>query len=143
MARRFSAVDRILVCALAAWMSLCCCEKRILAHAFDAAEARTQGCCAGGCCADAAAAGLEKEQARDDRATPRPVSCCADGCCTKAAFATDCFTPAVDTIGAALPTSVVLPARLAEPGRILAHEDRAAGEPPPRLALVISGRLRI
>ena len=132
-------MQRVLVLALAAWMSLCCCEKRILAHAFDSAPEVTRSCCSSGCCAAA-----EDDRSHDaDPPHERTDACCADGCCAKAFAAASVFVPAVDLIGAPLPPEVCAVDPCIGCGRVLSHEDRTAGEPPPRLALLISRRLRI
>ncbi|MFM2165349.1 MAG: hypothetical protein RL325_1786 [Planctomycetota bacterium] len=131
-----NAMHRLLVCALAAWMTLCCCEKRILAHAFEASEETGSSCCGGSCCPD--------DDRGDERDPPARSTCCADGCCTKASFAAPAFAPEVDAVGALLPGATAWDAtEEADAGRALAHEDRGVGEPPPRLALLISRRLRI
>lgn len=133
-----TAIRRVLVCALAAWMTLCCCEKRILAHSIDASADAHRSCCAESCCSD--------EGDGDSHGKSDGDSCCSDGCCTKAAFAAPVFSPDIDTIGLQLPASLhasELQDDGSVAGRLLTHEDRSAGEPPPRLALVISRRLRI
>lgn len=133
-----TAIRRVLVCALAAWMTLCCCEKRILAHSFDSSADAHRSCCADDCCSD--------EGGGDSHRKSGGESSCSDGCCTKAAFAAPVFSPDIDTIGTQLPVSLHAPAATDDPaaaGRLLTHDDRSEGEPPPRLALVISRRLRI
>ncbi|MEY5061926.1 MAG: hypothetical protein RIS45_1847 [Planctomycetota bacterium] len=133
------AIRTILTVAFAAWMSLCCCEKRILAHAFDApTDASSPACCAKGCCADELPL---QDGDSDDANQPRN---CADGCCTKGAIAVPSFTLDLDLVGSPLPPAADCRAWEIEcAGHPLAHEDRAVGEPPPRLALIISRRLRI
>ena len=126
------------VLALAAWMSLCCCEKRILAHALDAPTARGHDCCARACCADDAGDAPSQRGGSDEH----PANC-ADGCCAKSCSIAPPFVPDLDTIGAPVVPVLVHRDDTLEQGRALAHEDRTAGEPPPRLALVISRRLRI
>lgn len=139
-------IRSLLVFAFAAWMSLCCCEKRILAHAFDSApQSSVPSCCAEHCCADDASErdGDSNRDNRESHDSSQPRNC-ADGCCVKGATAAPVFVLDLDLVGCPLPPSIardLVPANLA--GRALAHDDRAVGEPPPRLALVISRRLRI
>lgn len=130
-------VHRVLVLAFAAWMSLCCCEKRILAHAFDSAPEAARSCCSDGCCAKTSGGAPDQG---DDAQQP---GSCSDGCCVKGWVATQVFTPELDTIGALMPPFAVESEPVVVCGRGLSHEDRTAGEPPPRLALLISRRLRI
>jgi len=142
---RLGTVERLLVCALAAWMSLCCCEKRMLAHAISPEPAVTahSGCCSS-CCEGAS----RPDGAGSDSSSGSPndhagESCCRDGCCQKAAVSAVSFSVGVDLIGSPLPP-VEAPREAIEPGRLeIAHDDLSTGEPPPRLALVITRRLRI
>lgn len=137
-------IRSLLVFAFAAWMSLCCCEKRILAHAFEGStQNAAPSCCAKHCCADEAPSqdGGEHSSNHHDSSQPRN---CADGCCVKGATAAPVFVLDLDLVGSPIPPSIVRLAVQADlAGRALAHDDRAVGEPPPRLALVISRRLRI
>lgn len=126
-------LHRLLVLALAAWMSLCCCEKRILAHALECADEAPRACCADACCSSG-------ERGEDQQDHPRN---CSDGCCVKSCAAATPFVPAIDAIGVPLRVAVETDTHGLAFGRALSHEDRTAGEPPPRLALVISRRLRI
>lgn len=126
-------LHRLLTFAFAAWMSLCCCEKRILAHAIEGEGRAAPSCCADACCA-------ESGGGQDQNDHPRN---CSDGCCVKTCHAPQPFMPDVDAVGA--PMLAIPEFRHEQPrlGRLLAHDDRNAGEPPPRLALIISRRLRI
>ena len=124
---------RLLVLALPAWMSLCCCEKRILAHALESADAAPRACCADDCCSGGERGGDQQDHPRN----------CSDGCCVKSCAAAPAFVPALDAIGTDIPLLSAPAADDVGCGRTLSHEDRTAGEPPPRLALVISRRLRI
>jgi hypothetical protein len=138
--------QRLLVIVLAAWVSLCCCEKRMLADAIGGHAETARGCCERDCCGD------DDDKVTDD-ATHRgsgnheqdhgKPGCCADGCCAKAAPSSASFTLDFDQIGCALPPSFEPCAPMPTAGRVLSHEDRAVGEPPPRLGLIISRRLRI
>jgi hypothetical protein len=138
--RPHSLLHRTLTVAFAIWVSLCCCEKRILAQSLcdadDAARPSLPSCCAGGCCvSDDGGASHEGER--------RPSSC-ADGCCRKSAATLPCWSVDVDAIGTPLHSCIGPGISAADAaGRVLAHDDRTAGEPPPKLALVISRRLRI
>jgi hypothetical protein len=134
-------LQHLIVLCLAAWMSMCCCEKRILAHAFAGAPEAAPSCCGGACCGDEAS--VQGADSRHRGGDHRPGGCCADGCCAKAAPNASVFDLAVDAIGT--PMLAVLVAHDVDPrcARAPAHEDRAVGEPPPRLALLISRRLRI
>jgi len=129
--------QHLLVLCLAAWMSMCCCEKRMLAQAFADAPEAAPSCCGGSCCGNDGDA-----QPSTDR-DHRQGGCCADGCCAKAAPHAPSFDVAVDAVG--VPMLAVLVVREATVGcaRELAYEDGSVGEPPPRLALLISRRLRI
>jgi hypothetical protein len=129
----------LLVLTFAVWMTLCCCEKRMLAAAFAPTDDGVPACCADHCCAQPDDALDPDESDRD--AHPRT---CADGCCTKAATFVPPFVPDLDLVGAPLPPALGVVLR-DEPraGRVLAHENHSGGEPPPRLALIISRRLRI
>lgn len=136
-------LSRLLVLALAAWMSFCCCEKRMIAHAVVGVAGAAPSCCERDCCTEKAEdAGDDCCGAPSGHEHEKP-GCCADGCCAKAAPVVASFTLDLDQIGAALPPSFEQIAFEPTAGRVLSHEDRAVGEPPPRLALVISRRLRI
>ncbi len=142
-------MHRVLVCALAAWMVLCCCEKRILAASLAPTDAPTQSrersCCISNNCCESSTqdasttsddCGGSGERSNHDRS-------CAGGCCNKAAFTIPPFELTVDCIG----TVLIAPLNL-EPvtTSFTAAEIRvnaSDGEPPPRLALLISARLRI
>jgi hypothetical protein len=133
-----SVFHRLLVLALAAWMSLCCCEKRILADCFGGVPSAAPNCCAADCC-------VQHEEPAQTREVPDDGhgSCCADGCCTKAAPDAPEWNFRLDLIGAPLLPILALTAHDAGCGQVLPREDLTAGEPPPRLALIISRRLRI
>ena len=115
-------------------MSLCCCEKRILAHAIEGTGPTPRPCCADDCCQGGGDS--------DDGGQDHPRNC-SDGCCVKSCAAAPSFVPAIDAIGAVMPLLSAPAHDGLGCGRALSHEDRTAGEPPPRLALVISRRLRI
>lgn len=138
---------RLLVLVLAAWVSLCCCEKRMLADAIGGYAGAARSCCERDCCCDDDAAGDATGDATEgggDREQDHgKQGCCADGCCAKAAPSSASFALDFDRIGCALPPSFGPGAPVLEAGRVLSHEDRAVGEPPPRLGLIISRRLRI
>ena len=159
-----SAIRRVLVCALAAWMALCCCEKRLLAEQFgaghDAAAASAASaccCCADRACGDADDATRPADGREDDpgdhESHPRN---CADGCCQKAAPHVTGFVPATDTVGAPLPDALLATepraastaasttaSSAAGPSARGPRSGESPGEPPPWLALLISARLRI
>ena len=156
-----SAIRRVLVCAFAAWMALCCCEKRLLAEQFsgrDTAPAASACCCCGGDrgsgagdCDDArdGAAGQNEvgqdegtpaQHDRDDSDHPRN---CSDGCCQKAAPQVECFTPDTDLIGAPLLAALQVDGHATPCHAPTARVGESPGEPPPWIALVISARLRI
>ena len=89
-------IRSLLVFAFAAWMSLCCCEKRILAHAFDSApQSSVPSCCAEHCCADDASErdGDSNRDNRESHDSSQPRNC-ADGCCVKGATAAPVLNPA-------------------------------------------------
>lgn len=147
-------VRSLLVLALAAWMTFCCCEKRILAHGLELDAAAATGeagavvpsCCAGHCCggdADSTDAEDGSTDGDSEDGHGRPGRC-SDGCCTKSAAAAPPFSLDLDLVGAPLPPSVAaIEPALDLVGRMVAFDDLSPGEPPPRLALVISRRLRI
>jgi hypothetical protein len=126
--------------AFAAWMTLCCCEKRILAQSFsdgDAAASAVPSCCAG------CERSEDKGDGPSEDSQGQPGNC-ADGCCRKWSATLPAWTCDVDTIGVPVAEFLAPPgARDDAAGRVLSHDDRCAGEPPPRLTLVISRRLRI
>jgi len=130
-------MHRLLVCALAAWMTLCCCEKRILADCLGETPAASS-CCGGSCCAEPEQPDEPREAPVDDHAT-----CCADGCCTKAAPDAPSWSLGLDLIGVPQLPLLASPGREARCMHEPPYEDLTAGEPPPRLALIISRRLRI
>jgi hypothetical protein len=129
---------RLLVLALAAWMSLCCCEKRILAECLEESPAAAPSCCSAGCC-------MQPEESGQSRETPDDGhgSCCADGCCTKAAPDAPTWSLSLDLIGSPLLPTLAATADTPRCGHEPPCEDFTEGEPPPRLALIISRRLRI
>lgn len=120
---------------------MCCCEKRILAQAFAGAPEAAPSCCGGSCCGDEASD--QDADSRDRDGDHRPGGCCRDGCCAKSAPHAFVFDLALDAIGTPMPAMLVAHDVEFRCDRALAHEDRAVGEPPPRLALLISRRLRI
>jgi hypothetical protein len=138
--RPTSLVHRVLIVAFAAWVSLCCCEKRILAQSLcddgEAARSSAPACCPSSCCESG-----DGDAPRDDDGHPGN---CADGCCRKTSASLPSWTVDIDAVGVPLLQCIAsMEAATDDAGRVLAHDDRTSGEPPPRLALVISRRLRI
>ncbi len=153
-----SATHRLLVCAFAAWMMLCCCEKQLFAGLFshDAASA-TSSCCSNARChagEESDDFGVEfGEDADDDAATDdeeksnhsrKESSCCEGGCCAKFSATIAPFVLAIDVIGAPLAATLLVDrdANTSVHVDVSTHRDSDA-DPPPRLALIISARLRI
>lgn len=147
-----AAVRRLATIALAAWVVLCCCERRIYAEVllgFEAHGCSSQGCCAADtapppCCAHCAS---ERDDSRQpspcDDHEPTDGSCCSEGCCDKSAAPVCAFTPAIDAIGAPLPTTLE-PGAACEPAPCApADDDGDRCRPPPWRVLIDTARLRI
>ena len=145
-------IHSLLVCALAAWMTLCCCEKRMLAaEILGNATASEDDCCSGAPHDDDGRDGDERasgdccsKKHRSSDSSDHDRGCCKDDCCKKASFQAPPLHIGVDTIGVALPATNdvdAFGAALRLPTR--AMFDRSDGEPPPRLGLITTARLRI
>ncbi len=139
-------IHSLFVCALAAWMTLCCCEKRMLAAEIlgESVTASSSSCCDDdsdkpACCRSARSHERSREHDR---------SCCKDACCMKAAFEAPPMHIGVDAIGVALPLTMTMTMdadALVATAFIatLPAFDRSDGEPPPRLGLLTTARLRV
>ena len=131
-----AAIRRLVTTALAAWVVLCCCERRIYAEVLlgvDAHGCAAQGCCVAEvapppCCAHCAA-----ESDGPEEAAP----------CDKSAAPASTFTVALDAIGAPLPTTLELVLTCETAASAPAHGDRDRCRPPPWRVLIDSARLRI
>ena len=135
-------IHSLFVCALAAWMTLCCCEKRMLVAEVlgETAAASRDACCDDdsdkpACCRTARS---------NERSREHDRNCCKDACCMKAAFEAPPMHIDVDAIGVALPITMDVDARVAS-AFVAAQPafDRSDGEPPPRLGLLTTARLRV
>lgn len=147
-----AAIRRLVTTALAAWVVLCCCERRIYAEVLlgvDAQGCAAQGCCVAEvapppCCAHCAAESDGPEEAAPcEDEPPTDGSCCSDGCCDKSAAPASTFTVALDAIGAPLPTTLELVPTSETAASAPAHGDRDRCRPPPWRVLIDSARLRI
>ncbi|MSR40409.1 MAG: hypothetical protein EXS10_00685 [Phycisphaerales bacterium] len=154
------AIRTIAIFAFAAWMTLCCCERRVLAEWFgfqmpssscctstDSAASATvielPACCANKHCADEAA----------EAETPaHPEGCCTDkGCCDRFSGPITYFDVPTDQVGADIASHAEMWAMIPSLATVLEcehpppwiRECAALAAPPPRLLLVLSRRIRI
>jgi hypothetical protein len=133
---------------------LCCCEKQLFAGLFaDHSAAAVSSCCSNSRCHaedenDDFGVDTDDDSATNDvenkSNSRKPSSCCQGGCCAKSAATIAPFVPVIDVIGVPLAASLVFD------GDAIASTvtDRSSirdsdADPPPRLALIISARLRI
>lgn len=135
-----------LVTALAAWMLLCCCERRIYADTLLGALGATDAACATAeaaapACCPGCAGGDEGRRDGRSEGEPEPP-CCGNGCCDKAAAPAPDLAPAVDTVGVAIAVPHAAASHVARPGMPRAVRDGRC-RPPPWRTLIETARLRI
>ncbi len=140
-----SLIHRIFIFTLAGWMLLCCCDKKLLASAIANEPATARSCCQDSCCKQTS--GSDDARASDQGRREAPARRCTDGCCNKICFVSLPFEVDVDKIGT-LPLFAMFPeigvdsvAAAVEVAR--SRFNRSDGEPPPRLVLILSARIRI
>jgi hypothetical protein len=140
-----SLIHRIFIFTLAGWMLLCCCDKKLLASAIADEPGSARACCQDTCCKQSPSS--DDSRPADQGQREAPARRCTDGCCNKICCVSAPFEVDVDTIGT-LPLFAMLPkigvdsvAAAVEVAR--SRFNRSDGEPPPRLVLILSARIRI
>ena len=159
------------VLMLAAWISMCCCDRRALAELIfppvdGASAAGVDSCCAAAipsCCSaakpsttrppccqgdtdsDSCCSESSNESSDDD--APKS-NCCTGACCVKLSIVQPPIHVPVDCIGAALPAALVFDSALlvsvSNEGALRSNDlHRSDGEPPPRHRLVLTARFLI
>lgn len=143
-----AAIRFLLVVALAAWTTLCCCERRALADAIfgspasGATSSTTPEGCESRCCGDCSSA--DRMDETDEPAdAPHERGCCDDGCCLKATTPPTHLELVADPVGREIPSDGwTLAPQARETARAAPFGDDEV-RPPPWRILVVSARLRI
>ncbi|MFM7050909.1 MAG: hypothetical protein ACKOYN_02075 [Planctomycetota bacterium] len=134
------------VAALAAWILLCCCERRIYADTLLGALGAGLARCAEAdrpapaCCSHCASE--EGGGPNGDPDHPPELPCCGNGCCDKAAAPAVDFVIAIDTVGVAVEFATPIGAMAPAPDRARGVRDGHC-RPPPWRVLIETARLRI